>query len=467
MKLNHHLLLLLFCTQLAFSQSFVGYESDNFNGIHGVVVNPANVVYQRNKAEISYSIGATMGTDLVDLGFADVLDVFDDGFGGARLNGAANNQNNFYANTDQLGPSFVLDLYPNSFSVAGFARLRKISNYNNVNGNLFLGYSNGFLEEDFAIEQNNFHSATHSWGELGLTFGHELINYLVNGNEVHMVKLGATVKYLRGLGVELGYSENITGIYSAAQNQLDLNGDFTYLKFGDFDAGFSNIFGQTAGSGWGFDVGGVWEYRNKSSTSPDNREEDFRALSQYRLKLGVSVLDFGRISYELPRLETYELNGPVTPPNTANRSSPTNGLGSYLVSQPEGKLKMVLPTRLRLDLDWKIRPYLYLNLVHNMALNEKKGRPFNNNILNSTTLTLRYEKRNFISAYLPVTLIDNGSLELLDSGLDIGFGLNVFGFVQIGSGDIITRLVAGEGTSINTNNLYVGVKVPIAWSWFD
>ena len=168
MKIAFYFPLFLFYCHFSFGQSFVGYETDNNNGIHGVMVNPGNIAFQKNKAEFNLvSFGGTSANDFFELNVFDVIDVLDGDFDINRLNSRPTDNNAIYNNSEILGPSFVLDLDPKEFSVAIFTKLRRISNYDNVNGNLFLGIEDGFPDTDFAINQENFDRVSHAWGELG------------------------------------------------------------------------------------------------------------------------------------------------------------------------------------------------------------------------------------------------------------------------------------------------------------
>lgn len=467
MKIVFYFPLFLLCAQFSFGQSFIGYETDNFNGIHGVMANPGNIAFQKNKVEVNlFSVAGTLANDLVEVDIFDVFDVFDGDFDVSRLNSGANDKNNVYDNLEVIGPSFILDLDPKEFSVAVFTKMRKITNYDNVNGDLLLGIADSFSDNDFTINQENFDSATHAWGELGLSFGHVLVDRLINGNEKHLLKAGASVKWLRGIGVELGYSNSIAGDYFAAANQLNLNGDLSYIKNGNPNAGLDDLVKKTGGQGVGMDVGVVYEWQTRKSIKEDDRKEDYRALNQYRLKVGVSVLDIGRIDYGTVRLSNYDLNGPVNTTAFESDNDFTDALSDYLINpQTDGKLKVQLPTRLRAEIDYKIMPFIYANVVHNQSL-VKADDLFNNSVLNQTTFTARYETRKY-SVYLPITFSKYGTINLIEnSGLDVGIGVNIFGFVHIGSSSIISNLLSTKDAKANTANFYCGLKIPISWNFF-
>lgn len=461
MKIKFYFPLFLISFQFGFAQSFVGYEIDNFNGIHGVIVNPGNIVQQKNKAELNLiSYGSSVGTDLAEVNITDIFNLFKGNFDVAKLDGGINDNNNAFANEEILGPSFVADIDDNySFSV--FTKLRRISNYNNVNGNLFLGLADEFPEMDFNIDQNNFDATSHTWGELGVSFGRVILDEYVNSNEIHFAKAGVSVKWLRGMGVELDSSATIRGGYSAAASQLNLNGDFSHLNNGILNPGLSDLLEKT-GQGIGVDIGIVYERKTRHSTDPDV-EDDYRALNQYRYKIGLSVLDIGRISYGTVNLQHYNLNGTVNTAEFQNTNKFTEVLDANNFRAPSsaGNLKMSLPTRLRAAVDVKFMPNWYINLVGNFSLVDKDNL-YNNNMLNSGIFTLRYETRK-ISGYLPVTVGKFGRVNVSEIGFDVGLGVNILGFLHIGSGNILSDLIPSKNPSISAANLYLGIKVPFSW----
>lgn len=461
MKIKFYFPLFLISFQFGFAQTFVGYEIDNFNGIHGVIVNPGNIVQQKNKSELNLiSYGSSVGTDLAEVNITDLFNIFKGDFDVAKLGSGLKDNNNTFANEEIIGPSFVADI-DDKYSFSVFTKLRKISNYNNVNGNLFLGIADEFPENDFNIDQNNFDATSHTWGELGVSFGREIMNLQVNGNEIHYAKAGVSVKWLRGMGVELDSSATITGGYSAATNQLNLNGDFSHLNNGILNPELSDLLEKT-GQGIGVDIGIVYELKTRNSSDPDV-EDDYRALNQYRYKIGLSVLDIGRISYNTVNLQNYNLNGTLNTTEFQNTNKFTEVLDANNFRAPSsaGKLKMGLPTRLRAAIDVKFMPNWYINLVGNFSLVDKNNL-YNNNMLNSGIFTLRYETRK-ISGYLPVTVGKFGRVNVSEIGFDVGLGVNILGFLHIGSGNILSELIPSKNPSISAANLYLGVKVPFTW----
>ena len=52
--LRYFCLTLLICLNLtSFAQSYIGFGADNFNGVHGILTNPANIADSRSRIDIN------------------------------------------------------------------------------------------------------------------------------------------------------------------------------------------------------------------------------------------------------------------------------------------------------------------------------------------------------------------------------------------------------------------------------
>lgn len=452
----------LFCMHLALGQSFVGYETDNFNGIHGVVVNPASITSQKNRAEFNLmSMGGTLGSDFAKIDIFDFLNFFS---GNYEVNGLSNtspNATNSYSNREIIGPSYVGGYFSkdnDKLNFGAFTKLRKVSNYRNIDGNLFAGLVDEFPQNDFVVNQENYEGLTHAWGEIGLSLGYIKDAY-AGMNSTQNFRFGVSVKYLRGLQVELDSSQNITAAYTAFDDQLLVDGDLNRIQLDNRLESIQNILDKPIGSGFGVDIGFIYE-RETSSSTDQTVNDDSRAYVDYKYKIGLSVLDIGQISYKDRIFRNYSLNGSLVASgieNTTNLAQALNSINTNEEENPGGDLILSLPTRARLEFDLKVKPNFFVNFVGNMSL-VKRENMFNTFVQNTGTLSVRYETR-MLSIYLPVTYSDFGRLE----GVDVGLGVNVAGIFHIGSGTILSGFVPYEKANANTANLFFGVKIPYSW----
>lgn len=442
MKIKQPILfiLLVVLTDFVDAQSYTGYEFDNYNGIHGITVNPGNIADSRVKIDFNLlSASATVATDYVGLSLSNVQQLID-GTDFTGLDTFGNNENNVLVNVDVLGPSFMFNL-SKKHSIGFSTRLRVLNNFNNINGELVESLFDGFPSQDFSFNQNNLDATTHIWGELGVSYG----RVLFNDYNKHYLKAGVTLKYLLGAGIAQGQSNSLSGGFAVANNELSLNGDFSYLISYDEDQEISE-FTENLTPGYGMDIGLVYEYRTRESRRA-NSNTNPRALNEYRAKIGVSLLDFGQITYTDVTQTNYTLNGDLSA--AAVEEDFVDALeNSFTEIATEGDVAVVLPTSLKVNIDYKLLPLVYLNLDLTQTL-VKKDSPFNNNRLNQISLTPRFETRA-ISAYLPFSYSQLGQTT-------IGAGLKL-GPLIIGSSSIISNLIADQ---VQLANLYFATKIAI------
>lgn len=424
------------------AQSYTGYATDNYSGVHAVTTNPANIADARVKIDINlFSFSTVVANDYVGLSLDNTTQLID-GADFTNLNTFASSQNNVLANVEVLGPSFMFNL-SEKHSIGLITRARAVNNYNNINGELLESILDGFPSDNFNFDQNNLDGTTHIWGELGLSYG----RVLFNKNDQHYLKGGVTLKYLLGGGVAQGTSDNLSGNFTAANNQVSLNGDFSYLISYDEDQSSSDYL-KNYSPGYGMDMGFVYEYRTRNSQTGAARD-NLRALNKYRAKIGISLQDFGAISYKDVELTRYTVNGSVNADEVEEDfiDALENNFSNTSTS---GNVRVALPTSLRLNIDYKLIPLVYANLDVTQTL-VKEDAPYNNNRLNMITFTPRFETR-IISAYLPISYSPLGKTT-------IGAGLKL-GPLIIGSSSILSNLMSDNPQMVN---IYFGLKIPMSY----
>lgn len=431
---------LLFLTaHLTSAQSYMGYAMDNYSGLHGTLHNPGNLGDSRTKWDFNlFSVSGTLATDYTNITLNNLTELLgDDGFDG--LDRFVSDRNDILLDADILGPSLQFSLNEKS-SVALFTRIRVVSNFNNVNGEFLESIYDGFPTTSFAFQQENLDFTTHAWGEVGLSYGRVLYT-----DSRNMLKGGITMKYLLGGGAVQGSSNNITGNFDDNSQQVALNGDFAYtLSTADIDNN-PDYFSELA-TGLGADIGFVYELRTTKSLAASNANNP-RAFNQYKLKIGLSILDLGSINYSGAETSEYSINVNLNAQDLEddfinaleNSTSPTVSVQDQ---------KWALPTSMHLNLDYSFTSKLYLNLNINQGL-VNRNEFFNNNRLNLITLTPRFESRIF-GAYLPISYSS-----LSQTALGLGFRV---GPLSIGSGSILSNLM---GSTSQLANVFLGLKIPV------
>jgi len=279
------------------AQSYVGFDVDNYAGVHGLISNPSNVVDSRLKTDINlFSASAFGGSDYFGINLGDVIKS-EDGFDfDTDAEKSPTNANNFFLNVDVLGPSFMFNLSPKS-SIGVMSRVRAFMNINNINGELYETVADDFEDDDtFDFDLQNLSGTIHAWAEVGLVYGRILVD-----NEKSFLKGGVTLKYLQGAGSLFLSSPGLVGRYDGVNEELTTSGYLNYGTTQDFDN--SEISIDNLGTGFGADIGFTYEFRNGDKQD----SQTTRHLNKYKLKIGASITDIGSIGYDDTTVTAYNL----------------------------------------------------------------------------------------------------------------------------------------------------------------
>ncbi|SEQ70133.1 hypothetical protein SAMN05421824_2077 [Hyunsoonleella jejuensis] len=435
------ILILLIVSIQNYAQSYIGHLVDNYSGVHGLVLNPANVVDSPFKADINIiSASAFGGSDYFGINVQDVINSdggfdFDD-----DIEKFPKDDNNFFFNADILGPSFMFNLNRKS-SIGITTRVRAFLNINNISGELYESLADGFDQtNDFDINMNNFNGTIHAWGEIGLTYGRILMK-----NEKHLLKGGVTLKYLQGAGAGFFNAPLISGQYDATANSLTTAGNLSYgLSQEDFD--IDDIEYKDITSGFGADIGFTYQWNSKdNSIENDSIRVNY---TQYKVKIGASITDIGSINYKQSEITQYNLNNTVDASIFDQDDTEQTLEDNYSGVTTVTSTKLKLPTAFHLLLDYRIKNKLYTSFSGSFSL-VKNNTETANTIINAFTIAPRLETKWF-SIYSPVSFRQYGDLAW-------GAGLR-FGPLMVGSGSVLTNLFSDTS---KTTDVYVGLKVPI------
>ncbi len=423
------------------SQSYFGYLSDNYSGIHSIINNPANIVDSRFKTDINLGSGSALYTNNY---FSYNLN---DLFSGNDLDDTTNktplSSNSFLFNGDVLGPSFMFNIKP-KHAIAFFSRNRAISHLTNLDGKLIDEFNDRVSNTNYSIQNQNFSVASNAWAEVGFSYATILYD-----KEKHFLKGGLSLK-------------SLLGFYSAYAKVIDYGVDYVdgpssdtsfYTTTGTIETGNLDSFEnydspeKIEGTGFGADIGFTYEYRPNfadfSYLDKNGNKAYHKNKNKYLYRLGLSVTDFGSIKYNDAKSETYDA--------TATYSGTQNNNGRfddfYTLTNQSSAIIAKLPTALHLNGDWNFHKDFYLNLNTDLSLikNTAKNAAY---ITNNVSLTPRYEAKWF-SAYLPMSYLKY-------SGFQAGFGFRA-GPLFVGSGSVISGLI-GKTQALD---LHFGFKIPV------
>ena len=434
MKFQYNLIIIVCLTCFSNSvlaQNYIGHTVDNYAGIQSVIYNPATGVDSKMKLDINiFSTSAFAASDYYGIKLKNLFDSGNTFDTDEDTKTFPKNNNNFYVNLDIMLPSVMLNIDDNN-SIALISRVRTFGNINKINGELFENYENEFDDtEDFSFENDEFTGTIHAWAEVGLSYGRVLYN-----ENNHKIKGGITLKYLQGLGAAFMSTNGMQGNYTASENTLATTGNLVYGVTGDFDS--DDIKYEDLGSGFGADIGVIYQWNNAQTT-------DTNLKTDYKLKLGLSVTDIGSISYDDTEISDYDLNETINP--NGNDVDDLDDLYDYTSEIKTVKIK--LPTAIHLFADYNITNRFYVSAQADISV-VKPDNSQTSNSLNTFIVTPRLESKWF-SMYMPF-----GFRQYEDFG--VGLGLRA-GPLTIGSSSLISNLVSDSSKSAD---VYIGLKVPI------
>ena len=469
--------LFIFITLLyktTFSQSSIGFI-DNYSGVQSVIYNPANILDTQYKYDINIiSLSGSIGNEYLSVNPFKIINDLNFGlndikptysafkynrqlssrFGIKNLNdytisSKSSSDRNAYGNFTALGPSFLwtIDKYNAvafTTAIKSYGHAFKLNTllYDNITNNIYANTS--FNSEDdlqnfkdnLEITPRNY-SQAFLWAETGFSYA-GIVKHTAND----FLKLGLSVKFLRGIRTGAIYSNNLN-------LDFQFNEDEPKESTLDFKGNVTNLYAlKGANFGMGLDFGFVYEKRNK--TFPinlrDKKGNIYFSKAPYSYKIGISITDLGFLKYNY--VYTNEKN-----PNLINvdltSSNYSFSINDYLaVNSSETVNKTyLLPTTARVNFDYNISPKFYLNTnldIFMLANDKIKNIQYITNLVMSP----RYESKEF-SAFLPMTINKFGIFKA-------GIGFRT-GYFFVGSSSIFTNLTSYS----KEGDFFFGFKIPI------
>ncbi|WP_432222090.1 DUF5723 family protein [Flavobacterium sp. TMP13] len=420
------------------AQSYFGFRDDGYAGIQAALFNPSAIVDSKYRSDITlFSVSGSGSNDLYGVQFADVIGGDYDFENQASTN--IKFTNNAVINLDVMGPSFMMNITP-LHSVALFSRVRSVTNFINVNGELIDELNNDIeFSNNFLIQGGSPNAVTNSWAEIGASYATVLLD-----KEDHFIKGGLTLKYLmagingyiQGNEIEVAFNKNEV---NPSLSEFYSTGTLKTAASYDYDNGDDPKF-DASSAGIGLDLGFTYEYRTFCHTCKGNR---------YKFKAAMSVTDIGKLNYKNAVENSYDLTGRITQDDIDESDDIFKFFDSYYTKVATRKgVKANLPTAFHTNFDWNINNKFYLNLSGDFDLVD--AEKLNGTTLgNSVSFTPRFEIRQF-SFYVPITWMEY-------SGTQVGTGFRA-GPLFIGSGSIISNLLSNNSKAFN---MYVGLKIPV------
>jgi hypothetical protein len=405
------------------AQEMLGMVNSSYSGINGSIINPAipvtspfyidvNLISVDVFAENNYLFIAK--EDYRFLNFFSANPEF-------PTHGPDNNlvaydnyttkDKKLYANLRLLGPSFSINIGKHSFGFVTGARA--VSSTKNLPYEIakFI-YSQLEYAPQYDInyvDNRNIYNTELGWMEIGFNY-----SYIFKRQGYNQWAAGITVKDLRGYAGGYLNTDNI--------DYTILDKDTLIVRNLYANAGYSlpvdyqsNEFIKDPifrGKGLGFDVGIVYQKKKKYTQSDHFNKLCSQNYTPYHYKIGVSLLDIGRIKFTENAQKLFFNDVPTYWPNLTNTSysnieALTQLLSNQFYGNPDqlvvgNEIKIALPTAISIQADYNYSGNWYVNgtIVYPLQIS-KSGiiRPV------IFAISPRYETRQF-EASLPLSLYD-------------------------------------------------------------
>jgi hypothetical protein len=460
------------------AQSFHGLNISNFQGVHGMYINPSSIADSRYRMHTNISaVGTSFSNDYLSLEFPFTLMQlirgkvpasaknpsgqiqWSDAWLVEQLNGKPKNA---AYNLEWRGPSAMFTLTPRLAIGAG-VRTRLGFALNNVDEQLARTLRSGI---DTTYTQalsgdNSFNLNMNSFQEVSGSMALVLIN-----KKSKYLKVGGTVKALFGLGSlylnNQGLEVDAGNLDSLRINRMEMelgytNADFIQnLSKGILAASIPRP--NFNGFGLGYDLGATMEWRPEFT-------EALQSKNRYLLRLGVSLLDLGGIQYK-KNVTAYSVSR-TTPLlfdedsafNAAFQEGVDQGLAwmkgyaqrNLNFQEAQKSFRVNMPSTLSVQVDYNVFRSLYLGMLWNQSFVSRSSINFRRP--SGLVFMPRLETR-LLEFSVPVSLTN----DYRDAGL--GAFLR-FGPVYFGTDNLLSTV---KKTGFNGFNFYFGMSTGIAKS---
>jgi hypothetical protein len=436
------------------AQRMMGIATSNWCGTNSITLNPASIADSRTRFSLDlFSINFGIDNNLASVDFAkaagstsgtpQVGDIF---------TFSKNKAFNVLMPVADFHLPGIMVSIDQKNSVAITTRVRVFNQFNHFDQGLLRSvldpnYTGG---SDVAISSQKFNWTANIWSEIRLTYAREVYN-----KDEHYIKAGITVSRLGGIGFLSLKGENLDGHYYSASDSIHTNN--TDLQFAtsvvdnasDLSSGLGSIFGnffdKKSGSGWGADLGAIYEYR------PEETNNDDQSNNKYKVRASLAITDLGSMSYT-SQIVKVSANGSMSTgdlaKNFANYTDFTEYARSrgYTLDTSKGTTKVHLPTAMVLGLDYYVGSHFYINgtWIANLA----NRMNFGNSYYGQLTFTPRWDTRYF-SVGVPLTYSG------MTHGMKAGLGIRLAG-LYFGSDDMLAFMGGSYGV-----NFYLGGYIPI------
>ena len=266
-----------------------------------------------------------------------------------------------------MGPSAMIQLGDHAFGLStGF---RVFTTGNNIPWEMpVFGYEGMKSEnlQNIKFNDYNIDYQVNAWGEIGFSYAYNLIKYFDQ-----QLTVGVSVKYLLGYSGAYADIDNIDYIVQndSTINITNLKAEIGYALPVDYNTNDFPDSGPTIkGSGLGLDLGVVY-IKRKYIGDKNWRRACEQRYEDYKYRIGISILDIGRIKYKHnAQVHNYnDVNALWVNYDTIsfdNLNQVTEELSNLFYGDPDASktqttMKIGLPTALSVQIDYNFGRNIY------------------------------------------------------------------------------------------------------------
>ncbi len=452
---------LVISTSSVRAQEMFGLSLGNYSGVNSIIANPAMLTHQHNFVDVNI-IGADI---FVNNNFAYIPGADYNMWDAVRIKPlpAYEDGNNFlyYKNEDLksmatnvrvLGPSAMMQYGKHAF---GFSTaLRVFAAGTGVPWEMpVFGYEGMSYTPLQNIQFNDYNMDLQAnvWGEIGLSYAYDAYHFLDN-----QVTVGISVKYLLGYSGAYGDISNVEYMVQndSVINITNLDAEVGFALPIDYNNSDFPDSGPTfKGSGLGIDIGAVFVKRKNIDDKRWRRPCEQR-YEDYVYRIGVSILDIGRINYKNnAQLHTFENVGVLwqnyDTVSFDNVNQVVGEMSNLFYGDPDASLKgnsikVGLPTALSVQADYHFKDNIFFGAYWIQPIR------FNGHTMRrpaQVAIIPRYETK-YVEFSLPISLYEYQYPR-------VGAALRLY-FLTIGTERLGTWLGAGN---LDGMDIYFSLKL--------
>lgn len=427
------------------AQEMLGLIGSNYSGIHSTLINPSGLSNSKYYLDINFlTLGVSVENNYVYLGKSDYKFSRFLSTNPQFPTYPPDNKSTFdYYNTDLkkayayirvMGPSVMLSYGDHAFGLTtGF---RTVVSGRNIPYDIAkFGYSSLDFRPQHRInykDYRNFDVAAMSWAEIGLSYA-----YVFKKFNRENWSAGISVKRL--MGVAGGYA-NVDNIDYMLLNKdtaivYNLNAEAGYSLPVDYQTNNYNRTPIFRGGGFGFDIGITYKKTIKGQQNITYSEICAQPFTPYRYRIGVSIIDIGRITFKknaqkllFNDVSTYWPD--ISNFNYQNIDSTVRELSQRFYGNPDellqgNRISIGLPTALSVQVDVHYTGNWYINstLIYPLKMSSASlMRPA------QIALTPRFET-DYFEVNLPLSLYE---FERPRIGISARLGILTIGTDKLG-----------------------------------